>query len=174
MRREQGSAPSPPWAVHTQASQELNRAVTQSPTSPFSPLWLPRGTTADADLALTSRPPQAPAGLGQKTTSLGSQSQEGTPGRGRGDRQLVTPQPESQSPQRRVWALDKSPRASQEAVLEHLFPRELHGPLGPTCTSRSSTSRTGALTQRQTRAQQRQTCMPALVPHRPSAGQGGL
>ena len=170
--REQASAPSPPRGSPHPASQALWQApVTQSPTPPFPALWLQGGgATADADLASAVCPPQAPAGLSQKTSaSLWSQSPEVAPsgqgGWGGAGGRLAAHQLESQGPQRGVCLgpRQKSPRErlcwSTSSAGSHTG-----GTLGPTCTSRSTALPAGS-------ADSAPTCMscPPFTP--PSAAQ---
>ena len=169
MSREQGSAPSPPWGSPHPASQALRQApVTQSPTPPFPALWLQGGgATADADLASAVCPPQAPAGLSQKTSaSLWSQSPEVAPsGQGRVGGGVGGWLPVSLNPkvprEGSVWAPGKRApkRGSAGAPLPQGVTRE--GPLDPPAPAGAPPSWPGALTQH------RPACR-VLLSHRPA------
>lgn len=155
MRREQGSAPSPPRRSPPRPARSGSEAVTQSPTPPFPPPWLRAGTHQSRSTG--------PSRIRPENISFPVESvPRRCPQQGAG-RELAPPQLESQSPKRGGLGPGQDPDSPGGALLEHLFHRESHRTLGPTYTSRNATSRAEALTQRQTRTRQLPTWTHVLL-----------
>lgn len=134
--------------------------MTQSPAPPFSSRWLLAPHTAD--LALTSRPPQAPAGGGRRQVpaSRGVRAGKG-PRRGR---QSLLPQLESQSP--RGSGLHNRPGEPPRCSAGAPAPQDSIWTLGPTVPAAAAAPLGGDADSGTRAASDLDTCPPAAPPQR--------